>query len=515
MIAAAVLPVLVLSVVLWKVARVGFYAALLLVFAFWWQLLSVIYIESHPGLLLVSTWSVAQSIGASWALSWAFSSFLAGTLLVVWLGSHHGNRHLAGDRTAGASLPPSSGPALEGAPQPDHGTVGPTTLQQRLDGGSSTELDGGNPVDSPAPKSSLLAGSGKFPLAVAFTAALYAFVDAVISPNALTGAGDVRATFYQTASLPFALELSVGAPVFAVMAGIVAVRNKPGSGLRKISYLVFLMGLVTLYLTGVEFTGYVQHAFSFFLPAMLVQSDRLRARRDGTRRRLSKWWGVGAVMVGAFALFKLLSFRQVTIYSEVAGSTLSRFMYRAFALQGEVFWATFAKFGDAPVFSQLSSELQVLAGRAPSTQSGIYVLMDALSPSGANQAGYTLNSGYPAILIYIFGSGLATVGVCFLGGLLFGLIALVVAHSILRGSMLLAACGYGVLYSLYLAFTMGGALYISSRLMYVSLVGLVIAALRQAGTERESEPDKLGSPGHGSTGDAILSSHDSEVGENA
>ncbi|MCZ4653822.1 DUF6418 domain-containing protein [Gordonia amicalis] len=164
----------------------------------------------------------------------------------------------------------------------------------------------------------------------------------------------------------------------------------------------------------------------------------------------------------AAAGYKASTFADSTDYTGVADSGFDRFMYRAFALQGEVFWKTALLFGDSPQPNQMRNEFLVFSHRLPDTRSGIYTLMENLVPNYKGGPLFTLNAGYPAILVYIFGFGVFSLLACVVSGILFAAVVRLFVAELWRGSVVGIFGSYGLLYAIYLAFTMGGALYLGS-----------------------------------------------------
>lgn len=420
--------------------RARFLLSSLLLFQFVWMMVSVTFIEANEGLLLVSTWSVAADVGASGPLFVLLAAFLAGTFLIP--------------RLPGCGV---------GSDMESSGALGGGGEQRR-------------------------AGAMG---CVVVAAAAYSLANALLSPNVLTGSGDVRAAFYSTSRLPFASELNIATPTILVLAGKLEADEYRRRGTSSgPAVLALALSLASTWLSGVEFSGYIQLLFSFFIVVLVRHSaSEADAVRDGTRRGTRRVVFFGILGAVAAAGYKVLQLVRSGIYGGVTASGFGRFLYRALALQGEVFWRVYSRSATDPDRDQLVRELEVLLLQRPKQESGIYVLMAAIVPASATASSYTLNSGFPAILVYIFGYGPVCIAASFLCGLLFGLVLRALELEIRLGSVLGLALSFGFMFALFLAFSMGGTLYVASTAGIVTGAGYLIVRIVRSG---------MGGKGHAS-----------------
>lgn len=412
-----------LLVCLFRTSRAVTYVSLMLLFQFVWIATSVLYIESGPAILLVSTWTPTSAIGAFPALMTLYSAFLVGVIVAVRV-----SRRILSP--AEAAVPANSGPWQ--------------TLWQLA----------------------------------ALSAASLLLLNAVISPNALNS--DVeRADFYTTAVIPLAATINIAMPALLfVSSHIFSLRFPTDPRAWRVPAATFGAALSASYFSGVQFSGYVTLIFASVTPLLISRQFP---------RRLLVRIGVGAAVgVAAAAIYKFSSFADSTDYGNLADSGIDRFLYRAFALQGEVFWKTYLLYADSPDYAQIGKEVDVFFHRQPDTASGIFALMSVLVPGYTGDFQYTLNAGYPAILVMIFGFGVLAVLVSVGGGVVFGAAAVIVVREASRNSATGVFAAYGLLSVLYLAFTMGGSLYLGSTAAVLSATLLCLLIVHRALARRSS-----------------------------
>lgn len=407
------------------------YTASLLIFQCAWIAGSVAYIESEENLLLVSTWMTSQSVGAIWALLVLYAAFYLGFLIPNFNSVRGGKNN---------------------APQ-----NGLTT--QALD--------------------------SRWLLVAIQTPTIYHLLNSLVSPNILSDASISRANFFQTSILPLAASINIAIPSFLALAGVVAAhKSAKYSPSTLIHFMPLMAVLCASFLNGTQFSGYVVALYSFVVPYLI---RRKISKRLFSRTRTLTTLGAGVTLAAAV---KLISFNNSTDYANVTDSGLGRFLYRAFGLQGEVFWATFLRFSESPNTSQMRTEALVMLHTKSAEVSGIYALMTELVPNYTGSSDYTLNAGFPAIVVYSIGYNFTAVVTCTLSGIFYGVVCRQLVLAIQEGDLLRVFGAFGMTYSSYLAFTMGGMFYFASWAFVLSSTVFTIGLICSKNSYQHSNYEK-------------------------
>lgn len=242
---------------------------------------------------------------------------------------------------------------------------------------------------------------------------IYAFLNMLISENTFTNSSVTRFNFYTTYSaLPFAQVISYFAQPIALLLGFVLCRSRRRK--RKIfSLFIFLLLIIANYGTGNEFGTLLYLGVYYITPIGidLFGTIEWKTTKEWTKTLLVKYKKY-IILVGiaflAVCIIKIRSFSKVNIFAQYASTPFAAFLYRAFALQGDVWWAVDVKvaggFNDIVHFFQ---ELGGLFGLVKEQDLGINYLMKLILPQSSLDnylwGNAQLMSGYPAINIAMFG----------------------------------------------------------------------------------------------------------------
>lgn len=250
-------------------------------------------------------------------------------------------------------------------------------------------------------------------LYMGFFYTLYTVLNMLVSNNVFINDDVTRFNFYDEYSvLPFAQVVSYFAQPMALLLGVVLCKSCRKR--RKVfSAIILVLLLIASYGTGNEFGVLFYLCIYYIIPCTIDAFIKIdwRTASDWIKEIFLKYkkYILLAIVVffGACAV-KIHSFTKVNVFAEYVSSPIAAFLYRAFALQGDVWWAVDTMVLDGfNDIGQIVNELCGLFGVADEQNIGIYYLMNLILPKATLNnylwGNSTLMSGYPAINIALFG----------------------------------------------------------------------------------------------------------------
>lgn len=307
-----------------------------------------------------------------------------------------------------------------------------------------------------------------------FVLIMILLIDAIISGNIISNSSINRANFYSHYSkIPIAYYIMLFIDYFMCVIGTIlcdSIKSKNKNIIYKCIVIIILL-IVYKFLIGVQFGGY----FSFLVALLLPFLTKMRIKKI----RIFNLKGLIIIFILSIFIIlpKLYYFYNNPIYAGITDTPVQSLIYRAFALQGEVWWKI--NENNTNDIMQINNEILSMFSDNYKYDAGIYYLMKIIMPSEIYnnvliKNGFTLASGYPAILISIFGYRIMTFIFTVLNGILYSLAIIYLFNKIIKHEYFRIFLGYGVLYGLYLAYSMGGALYLSSTTMIFCIISIFI-----------------------------------------
>ena len=305
------------------------------------------------------------------------------------------------------------------------------------------------------------------------------FVDVLISPNKITTPHVTRFDYYlKYSKLSFiTYYISLFIDYLFCIDGIIFVNSTKSKNikLRNISILFLLIAILYKYLIGVEFMGFVYLGVSFAIP--ILMNLKLKDYNFFTMKNI-----VLVTLLLTLALVpKITFFNNSKVYKGVANTAIEKFMYRALALQGEVWWGTdkYCKFNrdSSNDISQVKNEIKSLINDNDRFKAGIWYLSYLIIPNINHKDNLaTLNCGHPAILIAIFGY-LGAVFAQILCGIIFSVMTVALKREIEQKHYCSVFFSYAIWYMTYTSFCMGGIWYFGGSTMKISLLCLIVCEI--------------------------------------
>lgn len=279
-------------------------------------------------------------------------------------------------------------------------------------------------------------------------------------------------------SLPFSKQIDGILICFSFLLGLILYDNRIRSKQRRYCliyiYIFLFLTIGSRVLRNITFTANFLLLISMAIPFLI----NLRASKIKifTIKNLVIISIVFSFLVG----IKINSFTG-SEYSGVVNdnSAVSKFLYRALALQGEV-WFNIddISYNQDIDYIRLNNEILSLSGGEDIYNAGIYSIMKQIKLSYSQDDKYTLNCGYPAIVMNIFGFGIETIFIMIINGLILGIICAKLMQVIYYRNYKKIFFLYGILSSVFTAFIMGGLYYFTTKLMYFCIIGYFFASLK-------------------------------------
>lgn len=304
---------------------------------------------------------------------------------------------------------------------------------------------------------------------------IYCLIDALISGNIITNPEVTRGNYISMFStLPFVHYFDMLINGFAFVAGMILWDSLKINDIRRRNKaILFLLGsIIYRFLMGFSTSGNIPSMIAFAIP--ILTQMKLKKIKIKKTVKLSI-----CILIGIILLLKLFDLSKNTgLYSSVISteSAIGKFIYRALALQGEVWWGTDEKYSAVSTvdFSQISKEISSFLFSDRKYDAGIYYLMGQLGHPFTAGDQYTLNCGYPAILTAIFGFSIWIFLIAALGGLIVSKSIIYTYGWLMQERYCHSFFAYCILYDFQIAFYMGGLFYFKSLKIIVCVFGLLM-----------------------------------------
>lgn len=309
---------------------------------------------------------------------------------------------------------------------------------------------------------------------------LYCLVDVLISGNILTNSSVSKGNYYaQFSKLPFARIFDAMFLCFGFVDGMIIWESYKNGKKRRIIKCVIpiLIVLAARLLKGMTFTTNLIFLLSIAIP--ILMNANLRGIK------IKRKYIFLAILLGVSLIgIKIYDFSlHSSYYSGVSGTTtaLGKLIYRGFGLQGEVWWGIddLVVNSGAADPSQISNEISSMYSNESLYDAGIYHLMNLLGHNYTKDGSdnLTLNCGYPAIIISMFGYSFITFLIVAIEGIVYVMVLLYVDKYRRQKRYAHVFCLYGILSDLNVAFIMGGAYYFTTTKILICILGLAILKL--------------------------------------
>lgn len=296
---------------------------------------------------------------------------------------------------------------------------------------------------------------------IAVTILLY--VNIMLSGSILSNPNITRFNFYTDYSrIPVCQYIGIILPAIFLFCGLVinfcrSIASKFLCGL--IAVLLFLY----LWLVGNEATAFMTNGIYFVLP-WLISVVRTYRIGDAGKKALRRAFVIVLVIV---LLVLAVKYSAAQGYSIYGAEDQDSFSYRLLSLQANIWWNIdrICLFSQRPDFGQLGTEIAAFFGAANGRDYGIWYLMAQAMPS-VEFSRYvlgngTLNAGYPAINISIYGYFLGGI-VTFIDGIIFFLFVYYLNRKIINRQYIVACIAIVLFVQEAKVVTMGGVWYLGN-----------------------------------------------------
>lgn len=294
---------------------------------------------------------------------------------------------------------------------------------------------------------------------------LILLVNIVVSGSIMTNSSINRFNFYSTYSkMSIAIYIIYFEYGISLFLGMVSAFSK--SKLQKNLAVVLLAAFLGyLYLTGIQGTEILVVLLFFLIPKLIaVFSNRDISINKKQIRRIVI---ATALVFALIVLLKYIGLQSTLIYG---AENENSFLYRLLVLQANTWWNTdtfclnYLPFGD---FSQLESEVSAFFSDTEKYDAGIWHLMQIIMPSSEYDrylfANATLNAGYPAINVVIYGY-IGAAFACFVDGAVYFCLGYYLYRKVIQQQYVSAAVFSVVFFAAYRVISMGGIWYLGTSL---------------------------------------------------
>jgi hypothetical protein len=298
-------------------------------------------------------------------------------------------------------------------------------------------------------------------LCLAITAFL--FENLAISGTILTNPSITRFNFYSTYSrLPLAQYLGVIQPSIFLFCGLLLFncKSKPA---HVFAIAVAFAQLLYYWLIGNEATAFMTSAIYLFTPWLINVVRTYKLSKSG-KKAFRRAVVLVCILICIVLAIKYSSLQGHSVYG---AEDQDSFTYRLFALQANTWWNTdnLQLATMQPNLSQLGNEISAFFGNTENHDYGIWYLMGQIMPldefSRYILGNGTLNAGYPAINVSIYGYLLGLL-VTFFDGFVFFLFVYYLYRQIVEGHYVVASIAMVVFTQEVKVVTMGGIWYLGN-----------------------------------------------------
>ncbi len=307
---------------------------------------------------------------------------------------------------------------------------------------------------------------------------LYCLLDVLVSGNIFTNSAINKGNYYALFSrLPFAYYLDLMAVCFAFIAGMIFWESLKQRNKKRIIKIISIITITILYrfLRGLTFTTNFIYIVSFVTPIML----HFRIRHLKINKKIFAIMGfVLAILIAVKVNDFSTNYSNAYAGVKNTETAFGKLIYRGLALQGEVWWGIddMVVNKNANDISQISNEVKSIVDSDEVYKSGIYHLMTMLNHKFSRDGSdnLTLNCGYPAIIISIFGYSPITILIIIVEAFLYAVIIVYTYKITMKKRYAHAFFAYGILSDLNVAFIMGGLYYFFTTKIILCLCGLIL-----------------------------------------
>ena len=285
-----------------------------------------------------------------------------------------------------------------------------------------------------------------------------------------------RFNFWENAQLPFLNKIlgNVASPII-VMVGVVYALSLDSSRrlLAKVALFIFIGFLAYYVFMGQKFSMQLL-AFSLFMPAVLF----LRWQKNGRLNlRLSQVVGAASVALLLLGLVLWYYLKKHIDFVEGQGGVLNAVLYRAFGLQGHVWWGSVTEYQNG----------NVLTDPLGAMLNGMSTAMYAVSPvelvDRYLDAGVRFTMAYPGIALLSFGF-LGTVFFQLLAGLLVGCLVFICERQLAERRLWGSILSLMLISNFWMVLNMGEFVAIFSFKFIFPLTAIILLFLFSAATRR-------------------------------
>jgi Family of unknown function (DUF6418) len=291
---------------------------------------------------------------------------------------------------------------------------------------------------------------------------LILYVNLMLSPIPILSDSVNRLNFWDHAYMPFLASVlgERSIPLIIALGCVFNFFNDKAFGfLKKTTLLTFISYLFYLIMLGHKFSPIMLALFFFSLPSMMLKRPTIKSLL---------YYSSAGFLIGILYVVYSYSMINTGIVSEYGGA-LGGALYRAFILQGHVFWNTFNQF-----YSLRSDSWQNLTWLINNDFDGLMLSMYIVSPDLAEQyllSGVRFTAAYPSFLL---STPLVFAAIFFITTLFLYAFILVRTAKLAKSCSVVRLFIYiFLLYFFHFGFTMGDFRFLFSAKFLLSLIFLI------------------------------------------